>query len=161
MVKIALQMKATMDNVKEFKSSGADFRWYLKFTCNHCGEMSGKWNYVSLNKFTLAQRGNVINHFVSKCKICSRENTVTILEDTIRPYTVDDEGKFKTIVSFDCRGIEPTEFSARDGWTIKACDDGKVFTDVDLSEGEWVEYCDTTHRAVGIYEIETKFERLK
>lgn len=160
MVKIALQMKATLENIGELKPSGAEFRWYLKFTCCNCGEASEKWNYVSLNESTPAQRGNAVNHFISKCKLCSRENSMSILEDSIKSFIANDQDKFQTIVIFDCRGIEPSDFSAREGWIAKTIN-GKEFTDVDLSEGEWVDYCDKIKEPVGIYEIEHKFERIK
>ncbi|XP_003692796.1 CXXC motif containing zinc binding protein [Apis florea] len=160
MVKIALQMKATLENIGELKPSGGEFRWYLKFTCCNCGEVSEKWNYVSLNESTPAQRGNAVNHFISKCKLCSRENSMNILEDSIKSFIANDQDKFQTIVIFDCRGIEPSDFSAREGWIAKTIN-GREFTDVDLSEGEWVDYCDKIKEPVGIYEIEHKFERMK
>lgn len=34
----------------------------------------------------------------------------------------------------------------------------KVFTDVDLSEGEWVEFDDKVNESVGIYGLESKWE---
>ncbi|XP_076247435.1 CXXC motif containing zinc binding protein [Calliopsis andreniformis] len=161
MVKIALQIKATLENIEEIKPSGPEFRWYLKFTCCNCGEVSEKWNYVSLSEFIPAQRGNAVTHFTSKCKLCSRDNSMTILEDSIKPFVATDHDKFQTIVVFDCRGLEPSDFSAREGWTAKAVDDGKEFTEVDLSEGEWADYCDKIKKPVGIYDIEHKFERIK
>ncbi len=36
-----------------------------------------------------------------------------ILKDTIASYNESDENSFKTIVAFDCRGVEPTDFSPR------------------------------------------------
>ena len=36
-----------------------------------------------------------------------------ILKDTMKPYTADDSNKFKTVVVFDCRGVEPVDFSPR------------------------------------------------
>ena len=41
-----------------------------------------------------------------------------ILKDTIKPYTEDDSGHFKTVVVFDCRGVEPVDFSPRVGFTL-------------------------------------------
>lgn len=161
MVKIGLQIKATLENIEELKPNGSDFRWYFKFSCNNCGEVSEKWNYASLDESTPAQRGNAINHFISKCKLCSRENSMTIIEDSIKSYNSDDQGKFKIIVCLECRGIEPCDYSPREGWIAKACNNGNVFTDIDLSDGEWVEYCDKINSSVGIYEIESRFERIK
>lgn len=86
---------------------------------------------------------------------------MTILEDSVKPFLAKDQGTFKTIVVFDCRGIELKDFSAREGWIAKAINDGKEFTDVDLSEGEWADYCDKIKEPVGIYEIVHRFERMK
>lgn len=36
-----------------------------------------------------------------------------ILEDSIQPYTKDDHENFKTIVMFDCRGVELVDFDFR------------------------------------------------
>ncbi|XP_066591948.1 CXXC motif containing zinc binding protein [Prorops nasuta] len=161
MVKVALQIKVSLENIEELKTSGPEFKWYFKFCCSNCGEISKKWNYVLLNEFTNAQRGNAVNHFVSKCKLCSRENTMTILEDSIQNYTSEDDGKFKTVATFDCRGIEPCDFSAREGWIAQTIDGGTEFTDVDLSEGTWADYCDKIKQAVTISDIEYKFSRIK
>lgn len=161
MVKIALQIRATLENIEELRPSGAEFRWYLKFGCCNCGEVSEKWNYVSLKESVPAQRGNAVTHFTSKCKLCSRENSMTILEDSVKPLVATDQGKFQTIVIYDCRGLEPTDFSPREGWHAKAINDGKEFTDVDLTEGDWADYCDKIKEPVGIYEVEHRFERVK
>ncbi|XP_065215386.1 CXXC motif containing zinc binding protein [Planococcus citri] len=161
MVKIALKLKANLENIESLNPSGPDFRWCLKFVCNNCGEISNKWNYASLSEEIPAQRGNAVNHFVNKCKLCSRENSLTILPETVSGIKAETCGEFKTVVVFDCRGLEPREFSAREGWVAKAADDGKTFDDVDLSEGEWADYCDKTNQPVGVYEIEHCFERVK
>lgn len=110
---------------------------------------------------TPAPRGNVVHHFVIKCKLCSRENSMTIIEDSVKSYTEEDQGKLKTIVVMDCRGLEPKEFSPRDGWVAKASNGGKTFDEVDLSDGTWADYCDKINLPVGIYDIEHSFERIK
>lgn len=76
-------------------------------------------------------------------------------------YTSDDAGKFKTIVAFDCRGIEPVEFSPRSGWIVKSAENGQTFEDVDLSDDDWVEYDNKNKISVGIYEFESNFIKLK
>lgn len=86
---------------------------------------------------------------------------MTILEDSVKPLVATDQGKFQTIVIYDCRGLEPTDFSPREGWRAKAINDGKEFTDVDLTEGDWADYCDKIKEPVGIYEVEHRFERVK
>lgn len=76
-------------------------------------------------------------------------------------YTADDSGKFKVIVSLDCRGVEPVAFSPRAGWIVKSTNNGQVFEDVDLSEDDWVEYDNKNKVSIGIYEFESNFIKLK
>lgn len=76
-------------------------------------------------------------------------------------YTAEDSGKFKTIVCFDCRGVEPVEFSPRSGWIAKSAENGQTFEDVDLSEDDWVEYDNKNKISVGIYEFEVNFIKVK
>jgi hypothetical protein len=38
--------------------------------------------------------------------------------DSLASYNFADSNKFKTIVVFDCRGVEPVEFSPRNGWKV-------------------------------------------
>lgn len=161
MVKIALQIKAILENIEELKPAGREFSWCLKFTCSNCGEVSQKWNDVSLSEEFPEQHGKAVSHFVNKCKMCSRSNSATILEDSIKSYGPDDNGEFKTIVAFDCRGMEPSSFWARNGWIAKTVDGGVTFNDVDLTDGDWADYCEKIKQPVSISEIEHKFVRVK
>lgn len=76
-------------------------------------------------------------------------------------YKNDDQGKFKTLVIFDCRGIEPTEFTPGEDWIVKAEESGKIFDNVNLTEKEWVEYDEKSQQSVGIYEFESRFVSVK
>lgn len=76
-------------------------------------------------------------------------------------YTEEDSGKFKTIVAFDCRGIEPVEFSPRTGWIAKAIDGGATFEEIDLSEDDWADYDEKKGNSVGISEFKSQFIKLK
>lgn len=79
----------------------------------------------------------------------------------VATYTADDVGKFKTIVAFDCRGVEPIEFSPRTGWIVHSAENGQKFEDVDLCEDDWVEYDQKNKVSVGIYEFASNFIKLK
>ena len=48
--------------------------------------------------------------------MCSHQNSLDIKEDSVVSYDMLDNNKFKTIVIFDCRGLEPVDFDPRDGW---------------------------------------------
>jgi len=36
-----------------------------------------------------------------------------IIKDSLCAYFADDMPQFKTVVAFDCRGVEPTDFEPR------------------------------------------------
>lgn len=76
-------------------------------------------------------------------------------------YTNEDQGSFRTIVIFDCRGIEPTEFTPGEGWIAKIEESGKLFVNINLSDKEWVEYDENIQQSVGIYEFESRFVAVK
>ena len=102
--------------------------------------------------------------------MCGRENSIDILPDTITSYNISDNNKHKTLVVFDCRGLEPVDFSPRDGWTVRGWreedddegrESGTVFSDVDLSDGEWCDYDEKSEESTMISEIEVKFVTVK
>jgi hypothetical protein len=91
MVKIGLQFKATTEGITNLKASGEDFRWYLKLRCNSCGSENDKWVYITLLEEQPLKGGRGSANLVTKCKLCSRENSLSILEDSIQPYNVSTE----------------------------------------------------------------------
>ena len=63
----------------------------------------------------LTQGGRGEANLVYKCKLCSRESSIDLIEDSVASYDAGDSNTWKTIVVMDCRGIEPVEFSPRNG----------------------------------------------
>uniref|UniRef100_A0A0K8TQ63 Uncharacterized protein n=1 Tax=Tabanus bromius TaxID=304241 RepID=A0A0K8TQ63_TABBR len=162
MVKVGLQINATLENICELKTCHPEYAFFLKLKCTNCGETSDKWHDVIENEHVQkTSRTPDGFNFYMKCKMCSRENSIDILEGTNDVYTSEDSGKFKTIVLFDCRGVEPCDFSPRTGWIAKSSDNGQVFEDVDLSEDDWVEYDQKNNTSVGIYDFKSNFIKLK
>lgn len=140
--------------------------------CTGCGEENQNWHLISHDEVVELVQAQA--HFVYKCKCCSRENYLTILPsnqlneknkashhkknlDTV--YLDTDCDKFKTIISFDCRGLELTAFDPRDGWAVQS--GKKTFVDVDLSEKDWCEYNDIDNVAVEISNVQYEFVTLK
>ena len=108
-----------------------------------------------------------------------------IFENTVRPYTYDDCPSYRTVVVFDCRGVEPTQYDPRvwilslsfcydiieminqsndififvkGGWSAIGLESGIKF-DVNLSQ-DWADFDEKQKESVGIYEIKYKFVRL-
>ncbi|XP_014947475.1 CXXC motif containing zinc binding protein isoform X1 [Ovis aries] len=170
MGKIALQLKATLENVTNLRPVGEDFRWYLKMKCGNCGEISEKWQYIRLmvtappttvstqTQDSVALKGGRGSaSMVQKCKLCSRENSIEILSSTIKSYNAEDNEKFKTIVEFECRGLEPVDFQPQAGFAAEGVESGTVFSDINLQEKDWTDYDEKAQESVGIYEVAHQF----
>lgn len=85
-------------------------------------------------------------------------NVMTELKGIIKPLTADHEGKYVPIVAFDCRGLEPIAWLPNDSFIVKGAGGRMVWEDVDLSEGEWVEYHESCGGEVSIMDLKWKFE---
>lgn len=160
MVKIGLQIKAQLENATNLSAAGEDFRWYFKTKCASCGEVSAEFQYVTQVESAPLKGGRGSASMVAKCKLCSRENSIDILKETIKPYS-NDAAQFQTIVAFDCRGLEPIEFEARGGWTVEHHESGASFDDVSLVENEWADFDERSGEPVGITELEHQFVKVK
>ncbi|XP_077981358.1 CXXC motif containing zinc binding protein-like [Glandiceps talaboti] len=156
MVKIGLQIKANLENVTNLRPEGEDFRWYLKLKCLNCGEEPDHFQYLTLLESAPLKGGRGSASLVAKCRLCSRENSIDIIKETIGSYNADDNLRFKTMVTFDCRGMEPTDFSPRTGFSCQGAN-SNAFFEVDLKEKEWVDYDEKAKESIGIYEVESKF----
>lgn len=161
MVKIALQMKALLENVNCLDAPQPEFRYYVKIKCSSCNEESDKWHDISLSDSVELKSGRASSNFVFKCKFCGKENQLDIIEKSVHGYTKEKEGSFHTIVEFDCRGMEPIKFSPREGWIVEASEGGQKFADVDLTEGDWIEYDEKLQESVRVYELEFRFIKSK
>ncbi|XP_007910416.2 CXXC motif containing zinc binding protein isoform X1 [Callorhinchus milii] len=160
MVKFGLQVKATLENISKLRPDGEDFRWYLKLKCANCREASDKWQYISLMESVPLKGGRSSASMVQKCKLCSRENSIDILRDTIKPYNTEDSERFKTVVHFECRGLEPVDFQPQGGFVAEGAESGTRFSEINLLEKDWTEYDEKIQKSVGVYEVTHQFVKI-
>jgi len=171
MVKIGLQIKAFLENVTGLIPDDIpNFQWHLKIKCTQCGEVPEHWQYATLSEEQALKGGRGSANFIYKCKLCSKQNSLDIIEDSVVSYDMLDNNKFKTIVIFDCRGLEPVDFDPRDGWKsqgYKENEDGEgevtstIFSDVDLTDKEWADYDEKSDESTCISEFAVKFVTVK
>ncbi|XP_026052023.1 UPF0587 protein C1orf123-like [Carassius auratus] len=157
MGKFGLQFKATLENITNVRPVGDDFRWYLKLKCGNCGEVSEKWQYITLLDSMPLKGGRGSASMVQKCKLCSRENSIDILRDTITPYNAEDSERYKTIVQFECRGLEPVDFQPQAGFAASGAETPTQFPEINLQEKDWTDYDEKASESVGIYEVTHQF----
>lgn len=81
MVRVALQISATLENVDELKTCHPDYSFFIKLTCTNCGETSDKWHDITESERTQQDSRNPNGfNFYMKCKMCSRENSIDVVE---------------------------------------------------------------------------------
>lgn len=162
MVLLLLQIKAELENVTNLEakggSDGSEFTFFFKIKCGGCSSITEKYSSVTASELYDIPKSRGSANLVQKCKFCDKVGTIVIVEGRSKPYTMEDSEarKFTPIGCFDCRGIEPVDFSLREGWTAEATS-GAKFVDIDLSEGEWSEYDEKASVSVGILNVEHKF----
>ncbi len=72
--------------------------------------------------------------------------------------TENDADKWVPTAVFECRGLEPYAFHPEGDWEVESTG-GTKFSDVDLQESEWTDYCEKLGESVGIYKVQGKFEQ--
>uniref|UniRef100_F6SMN5 CXXC motif containing zinc binding protein n=1 Tax=Xenopus tropicalis TaxID=8364 RepID=F6SMN5_XENTR len=157
--KFALQFKASLENLTRLRPHGEDFRWFLKLKCGNCGEVTDKWQYITLMDSVPLKGGRGSASMVQRCKLCSRENSIDILAASLHPYNAEDSETFKTIVEFECRGLEPVDFQPQAGFAAEGAETGTPFSEINLQEKDWTDYDEKAKESVGIYEVEHRFTK--
>lgn len=157
MGKFTLQIKATLENCTNLHIPGPDYSWTVRLRCSSCSESSDKWHGIlATQTFPLTGSKGDAN-FIIKCKLCGRQNSVNVLIGTFSQYTADHSESFNSFIGFDCRGVEPFDFSPRGELRCTSLDGARTYKNIDLSQGDWAEYDDVDNVPLGIYDFECKF----
>ncbi|KAJ3128728.1 hypothetical protein HK098_003720 [Nowakowskiella sp. JEL0407] len=85
---------------------------------------------------------------------------VPIEPKTIKPYTIESSEQFAPWIILEVRGAEPVEYVLKDDLSVVGAESGTKFNEIDLTEGEWVEYDEEAKEPVGIMDIETKITKV-
>ncbi|XP_029650128.1 CXXC motif containing zinc binding protein [Octopus sinensis] len=157
MGKIALQFKATLENITNICTEGDDFRWYMKVKCANCGETTDRFVYVCLEESAPLKGGRGSANLVLKCHLCSRENSISIIKESLGKYTIDNDNQFVSMVTFECRGIEPVDYQPTCGFVGESSESTTQFKEITFAEGDWTDYDENASVSVGIYDLEHRF----
>lgn len=139
----------------------ASFEYFVQVKCSSCHETHP--NFVSLNRVEereVSGGKNATAHFVWRCSFCKREHSAKF-EPNVEPkaYSIDSNGDFAPLVTLDCRGLEFTGFDPRGTWKCEGAESGTKFPEVDLTEGEWVDYDEKASVPVSVMNIESRWAR--
>ncbi|KII93877.1 hypothetical protein PLICRDRAFT_36098 [Plicaturopsis crispa FD-325 SS-3] len=160
MVRLLLSIKADLENVTDLIPGSDDFEYFFQVKCNSCHEVHPK--FVALNRLEerdLYGSKGATAHFVWRCGMCKRESSAKFeTASPPQPYAAEN-GQYGPLVTIECRGLEFVGFDPRGTWKCRGAESGTVFDDVDLSEGEWVDYDEKAAVPVGVSNIESQWTR--
>ncbi|KAI0068428.1 DUF866-domain-containing protein [Artomyces pyxidatus] len=161
MVNLLLSIKAELENVTDLVPASDDFEYFFQVKCTSCNETHPK--LVSLNRIeereVSAGKGSTA-HFVWKCGLCKRESWAKFdSSSSPQPYSNDSNGQFAPFLTVDCRGLEFIGFDPRGIWKCRGAESGSSFDEVDLDEGEWVDYDEKAKLPVGVSKVECSWNR--
>lgn len=187
MPKIDIQARAQLVGIKSIGFRD-DHPFHLTLRCCNCGEVripslgcssvrhltffvqnTPKPVVISKEDEVQGVRGAKVTASL-KCSLCSRVNDITILKLSDYELVEDGEPQFQTIVSLECRGLEPSAliFADDSPLNIVATSDTR-FEDGALLEfergaagielGEWYDFDSKTSTDVSVTEFEIKFSK--
>ncbi|KAL8714376.1 MAG: hypothetical protein Q9220_001709 [cf. Caloplaca sp. 1 TL-2023] len=81
------------------------------------------------------------------------------IKNAPRAYLQASPPTRQTIIEFDCRGLEFTEFQASGEWTAKGGETPTKFSAIDLQEGEWFDYDEKSGEEVSIKDLRWEIRR--
>ncbi|EPT04023.1 hypothetical protein FOMPIDRAFT_1028349 [Fomitopsis schrenkii] len=161
MVRLLLSIKADLENVTDLVPASEDFEYFFQVKCTSCNEVHPK--LVSINSVEEREvssgKGSTA-HFVWRCGLCKRESSAKFDPGfKPQPYSADANGQFASFLTVDCRGLEFVGFDPRGTWRCIGAESSTVFDEVDLGEGEWVDYDEKAALPVGVSNIDGKWTR--
>ncbi|OSX67343.1 hypothetical protein POSPLADRAFT_1129178, partial [Postia placenta MAD-698-R-SB12] len=159
--RLLLSIKADLENVSDLVPASESFEYFFQVKCTSCNEVHPK--LVAVNRLeereTSSGKGSTA-HFVWRCGLCKRESSAKFEPgSTTQSYSADANGQFAPFLTIDCRGLEFVGFDPRGVWKCIGVESGSKFDDVDLEEGEWVDYDEKATLPVGISNIEAQWSR--
>ncbi|CAM9359797.1 unnamed protein product [Discosporangium mesarthrocarpum] len=154
-----LYVKCDMENVASMKADQLN-KWMLTVESPDKSERrEGVEVTRARNEELDGSRGTA--NFTIKWPGAKKQATLNIID--VKKVTTggeiigDKTGEFVPILAFDCRGLEPVAWHPSTDFTVTS-EGGEVFERVDLSEGDWSDYCEKSAAPVSIVDIEHRFE---
>ncbi|CAO1633420.1 unnamed protein product [Jaminaea pallidilutea] len=167
MPRLALQIKAQLENVKELRPSTDDYTLMVKTQCTSCHEEHPKLVAITPESEIETKGGRGTADLVMSCQFCKREGSAKFEENPPkeprwRPYSnpEDSGADWRTLCVLDVRGMDLVGWEPMGTWKCKATSGNTTFDDVEFDESsEWTDYDEGAGEPVGITELEGKWVR--
>eukprot|EP01088_Endostelium_zonatum_P010615 TRINITY_DN24127_c0_g1_i1.p1 TRINITY_DN24127_c0_g1~~TRINITY_DN24127_c0_g1_i1.p1 ORF type:complete len:159 (+),score=37.69 TRINITY_DN24127_c0_g1_i1:37-513(+) len=158
MVKYSLSWKADLESLTNL-SFEEGYRINLNAKCINCDKEQRNLWIDPAERYQSGTKGTV--HSVFHCKECKRELTIELIDDKWDSTITDEEtGEWKVVATFDCRGVELTEWILSEGFTADGVDTKSEFL-INLESGEFYDVDAESSQPVSVTNIEHKFCKVK
>ncbi|PWN88947.1 DUF866-domain-containing protein [Acaromyces ingoldii] len=165
MPKLALQIRAQLENVTELQpASASDHMLMVRVKCTSCQEEHPKDVGIAPNEEAEVQKGRSTANLVMNCSLCKREMTAKFEEPTAkaplwRPYSPSEGAVFSTLCVVEARGLDFVGFIPVGTWKCKSTESDTVFDSVEFEDGAWTDYDEKGGASVSIMELESQWVR--
>lgn len=150
-----LELKFDLENIAKVYVDPNEYEWKIKIKCTHCGEEAPQpVSVVASEQYDVPNSKGKTN-FNYKCKNCKRSGRIDVVTSSYKPYTEEDNGQFKTCISFECRGLDITGWEMAPGFKAEASESG---TEFEVDEIDWNDYDEEGKQSVGIYEMKYRLK---
>ncbi|KAI9002955.1 hypothetical protein DFJ74DRAFT_639252 [Hyaloraphidium curvatum] len=161
-MKLQLLIRATLTNLTSLRlPPSAPYEFRVK--CTSCNELHGV--PVTLDpaeeRDIGGSRGKA--NFVWKCGFCRRESSASFVPGSNGAYGKEEDGEWKGVAQFECRGLEFVEFVPGGGWLARSTESSTEFDEVDLSDPDagYSDYDEKGKCEVAVMDFQSKLERAK
>lgn len=159
MPRVALEIQADFENISRLSLlNREEFPWRLRVRCTSCGEETAKEVVFHADDRVEQARGATVNLCV-RCRLCERENSISVLDESRGVYTEADSGQWVQFSLFECRGLEPVSWSCADELDIQGTE-GFTFEDAALESWEFFGYDEQLKHEVSITGFQYRFVKL-
>eukprot|EP01129_Flabellula_baltica_P017777 TRINITY_DN9994_c0_g1_i1.p1 TRINITY_DN9994_c0_g1~~TRINITY_DN9994_c0_g1_i1.p1 ORF type:complete len:159 (-),score=56.30 TRINITY_DN9994_c0_g1_i1:38-514(-) len=151
-------IKCNLENVTNLRPLEEGMRWYVNMN-GPDGQLHDKEVYISAEEEHENPAGRGTINFIIRAKGNKKAGTVNVVPVADQSYGDDDEPEWKLFAQFDCRACEPIQWNVTEGLLVDSVETGKTY-EVVIEDGVWVDYDDDAGVSLGIYDFETKIERV-
>lgn len=166
MVKLDLQIAARLENLNAIKLP-MDADWYFKTRCGSCNEVHENVISFKLTELQELPGSKGLATYAAKCKMCNRSGNIEYCKNTWSEYTEQSNEEWKTIATFECRGMDLCEFMIGNDWCAQSNKSDSVFghgagqEPMEFDGPDWCGYDEEGEDSVGVYEFRSQFVRSK
>ncbi|RKF55624.1 UPF0587 protein C2D10.03c [Erysiphe neolycopersici] len=153
---LSLYLTAELNGVTDLRpKDNSEFPfWYtFKVQCTSCRETHP--NAISINRFEVVEKP-ILSGNANFARL--RESSATSLIPPIA-YHQESPAKRQKIIEFDSRGLELLEFLPEGEWLANGTQSGNLFTKIDLTEGEWFDYDESSGEEVSIVDLKWEISK--